>query len=269
MSTGSRNQQQQSYIQMMNHHYYQGIPVTPVEAMILTRLDRLEDLILASKNQAAEALEEPVEEDAGDDEPPAEFIRKVRNAKMADVEAAILALTNMDNSAKRLKMAGLEVHVAFAIKCMRKMVGDDKVGQTWSSQSDETTSFIMKLFIESVSKSDPWILIEKWENNWMARFLLLQKWSNAAKKKSGKAAANDAESVTTVGSEQTREIIRQFLVPEQVLALRRILLHSVHSDRSMRTHGTSSTMSIARKRLSSSLSISNNNNRAVIRRRTD
>ncbi|KAI7846532.1 hypothetical protein BDC45DRAFT_577142 [Circinella umbellata] len=109
-------QQQQSYIQMMNHHYYQGIPVTPVEAMILMRLDHLEDLILASKNQAVEALEEPVEEDASDDEPPAEFIcqprnaqDKVRNAKMADVEAAILALTNMDNSAKRLKMAVLEL----------------------------------------------------------------------------------------------------------------------------------------------------------------
>ncbi|KAI7846664.1 hypothetical protein BDC45DRAFT_542666 [Circinella umbellata] len=264
------SQQQQSYIQMMNHHHYQGIPVTPVEAMILTRLDRLEGLILASKNQAVEALEEPVEEDAGDDEPPAEFIRqlcnaqgKVHNVKMADVEAAILALTNMDNSAKRLKMVGLEVHVVFTIKCMQKMVGDDKVGQTWSSQSDETTSFIMKLFIKLVSKSDPWIPIKKCENNWMA---------------SRKAAADDTESVTTVGSEQTREIIRQFSVPgisSGPSAYPPVLtwdasIHSVHSDRSMSTHGTSSTMSIARKRLSSSLSISNNNNdRAVIRRRTD
>ncbi|KAI7850727.1 hypothetical protein BDC45DRAFT_572696 [Circinella umbellata] len=69
-------QQQHSYILMMSHHLYQGIPVTPVEAMILAKLDRLEskvDLILASKDQAGEALEEPVEE-AGDDEPPVEFI---------------------------------------------------------------------------------------------------------------------------------------------------------------------------------------------------
>ncbi|KAG2207984.1 hypothetical protein INT45_001258, partial [Circinella minor] len=94
-------QQQHSYIQMMNNQHHQGIPLTPVEAMILAKLDRLKskmDLILASKDQVGEALEEHVEE-AGDDEPPVDFVRqprnaqgKVRNAKIADVDAAILAL---------------------------------------------------------------------------------------------------------------------------------------------------------------------------------
>ncbi|KAG2211409.1 hypothetical protein INT45_009869 [Circinella minor] len=93
--------------------------------MILVKLDHLEskmDLILASKDQVGEALEELVEE-AGDDEPPAEFIRqprnaqgKVRNAKIADVDVAILALSNMDNSTKMLKMAHLDNHVKAAIK---------------------------------------------------------------------------------------------------------------------------------------------------------
>ncbi|KAG2214570.1 hypothetical protein INT45_010632 [Circinella minor] len=220
------------------------------------------DLILASKDQVGEALEEHVEE-AGDDEPPVDFVRqprnaqgKVRNAKIADVDAAILALSNMDNSTKMLKMAGLETHVTAAIKRMPVMVGDKMAGQLWSSQSHEATSFIMKLFTELVSKSDPWIPIQKCENNWMARFLLLQKWSNANKKKSGGVATDNAESVVTVGSEESREIIRQFSVPgtsssgpsrQPPVLTRDASMHSVHSDRSASTHGTSSTMSIARK----------------------
>ncbi|KAI7848460.1 hypothetical protein BDC45DRAFT_314475 [Circinella umbellata] len=162
---------------MMNHQHYQGMPVTPVEAMILAKLDRLEskmDLILASKDQAGEALEEPVE-GAGDDEPPADFIcqprtaqGKVRNPKIADVDAAILALTNMDNSAKMMKMARLEDHVDAAIVLV-KSLAREKVDQTWSNQEHGVRSSIMKLFTESVSKGDPWIPIEKCENNWMAR----------------------------------------------------------------------------------------------------
>ncbi|KAG2217944.1 hypothetical protein INT45_004071 [Circinella minor] len=180
------------------------MPVTPVEAMILAKFDRLEskmDLTLASKDQAGEALEEAVEE-AGDDEPPAEFIRqprnaqgKVRNAKIADVDAAILALFNMDNSTKMLKMARLDNHVEAAIKQMISIaVRKGTAGQPWSSQDHGVTSSITKLFTESVSKGDPWIPIEQCENNWMARFLLLQKWSNAAKKKSGGVATDDAQS---------------------------------------------------------------------------
>ncbi|KAI7848759.1 hypothetical protein BDC45DRAFT_561372 [Circinella umbellata] len=300
-----QQQQQHSYIPMMSHHLYQGIPVTPVEAMILAKLDRLEskmDLILASKDQAGEALEEPVEE-AGDDEPPVEFIRqprneqgKVRNAKIADVDAAVLALSNMDNSTKMLKMARLDNHVEAAIKQLNSIaVRKGTAGLPWSSQDHGVTSSIMKLFTESVSKGDPWIPIEQCENNWMARFLLLQKWSNASKKKSGGVGTDDAQSVGTVASEESREIIRQFSVPgtrsgpaaQHPVLTRDASMHSVHSDGSASTHGTSSTMSIARKRLSSSLSITttttnnnnnnnnnnsnsnSNNNRPFIRRRTD
>ncbi|KAG2225382.1 hypothetical protein INT45_005626 [Circinella minor] len=262
---------------MMNHQHYQA------------RLLRV--LILASKDQVGEALEEHVEE-AGDDEPPVGFIRqprnaqgKVRNAKIADVDAAILALSNMDNSTKMLKMARLDNHVEAAIKQMNSIaVRKGTAGQPWSSQDHGVTSSIMKLFTESVSKSDPWIPIEKCENNWMARFLLTSEMEQRSKEEKvsdtkitcGGAAPDDAESVGTVASEESREIIRQFSVPatssgpavQPPVLTRDASMHSVHSDRSASTHGTSSTMSIARKRLSSSLSITNNN-RAVIRRRTD
>ncbi|KAG2214516.1 hypothetical protein INT45_000624 [Circinella minor] len=247
--------------------------------MILAKLDHLEskiDHILASKDQVGEALEEHVEE-ASDNESPVDFVRqlqnsqgKVRNAKIADVDAAILALSNMDNSTKMLKMADLEAHVTAAIKRMTVMVGDKMAGQPWSSQSHEATSFIMKLFTESVSKGDLWIPIQKCENNWMARFLLLQKWSNANKKKVEVLLLmmlKVIKSVVTVGSEESREIIRQFSGPGTSSSGPSRQPPILTQDASI----TSSTMSIARKRLSSSLSIndhSNNNNRAAIRRRT-
>ncbi|KAI7848620.1 hypothetical protein BDC45DRAFT_574640 [Circinella umbellata] len=260
----SQQQQQHSYIPMMSHHLYQGIPVTPVEAMILVKLNCLEskmDLILASKDQAGEALEEPVEE-AGDDEPPVEFIRqprnkqgKVRNAKIADVDAAILALSNMDNSTKMLKMACLDNHVEAAIKQLNSIAVQQLDGQV----------------------------------------LVAPEMEQRIKEESGGVGTDDAQSVGTVASEESREIIRQFSVPgtrsgpaaQHPVLTRDASMHSVHSDGSASTHGTSSTMSIARKRLSSSLSITttttnnnnnnnnnnsnsnSNNNRPFIRRRTD
>ncbi|KAI7855497.1 hypothetical protein BDC45DRAFT_583411 [Circinella umbellata] len=204
---------------MMNQQHYQGIPVTPVEAMILAKLDRLESkmaLILASKDQAGEALEEPVEE-AGDDEPPADFIRQPGNAHGP---AMVQPRSRGDElHYEALHRIGIKGGLLY-IPCNQEIPQCNPNKKT----SPPTNTLDLPIIIKI--------------NTWKLK-------PNSQNKIYGGVGTDDAQSVGTVASEESREIIRQFSIPgtssgpaaQHPVLTRDASTHSVHSDGSASTHG--------------------------------
>ncbi|KAG2214969.1 hypothetical protein INT45_007708 [Circinella minor] len=307
-----------SFAQLMNQlmYYPFGPTLSPSsEAIIMGRLDSIQGE-MTSISQAISRLQETVnllverqgqqgvasgqdraESDDEADELPLDFMRqprtttgKVRNSTKSDIEAAILALVDGNVEEQQKKLAGIDKHVDTAIGRMKMMVPRNKVPHSWTSQDRSVRDAIIKLLLDSVSKSHPFVPLDTCEKNWIARHFLVQKWNNIH------AQDDDEESVVVTNeprqrdevtgstggamslcsSLQSREIVRQFSVPgispsvSRPAALppaltREVSMHSVGtgdnaSINSSTTHSTTTTVS-GRKRMLGNNNNNNNNRR--------
>ncbi|KAG2216605.1 hypothetical protein INT45_009570 [Circinella minor] len=152
---------------------------------------------------------------------------KVRNPTKSDVEGAALALVNGNVEEQQKKLAGIEKHVDTAIGRMKMLVPSNMVCDSWTSQDESIHNAIMKLFLDSVFKSYPFIPLDECEKNWIARHFLLQKWNNIHTCNEGEESVtttNDSRqrdevtgstggAMSLCSSLQSREIVRQFSVP--------------------------------------------------------
>ncbi|KAI7847022.1 hypothetical protein BDC45DRAFT_576299 [Circinella umbellata] len=216
------------------------------DPIIVARLDRIEGTIsrlqetvnLLVERQGQLEVESGGQDGAGSDdeadELPLGFLHqprdsrgKVKNPTKSDVEGAVLALVNGNVDEQQKKLAGIEKHVDTAIRRMKTLVQSNMVPESWRSQDESTRNTIMNLFLDSVSKSNPFVPLDECEKNWIARHLLVQKWNNIH------TCNEDEESVTTTNdsrqrdevtgstggamslcsSLQSREIVRQFSAP--------------------------------------------------------
>ncbi|KAG2218795.1 hypothetical protein INT45_000332 [Circinella minor] len=245
-----------SFAQLMSQPMYQpfGPTLSPSsEAVIMGRLDSIQGE-MTSISQAISRLQETVNllvehqgqqgvtsgsQDRADsddeaDELPLDFVRqprnsrgKVRNPTKSDVEGAVLALVNGNVEEQQKKLAGIEKHVDTAIGRMKMLVPSNMVSDSWTSQDESIRNAIMKLFLDSVSKSHPFVPLDECEKNWIARHFLVQKWNNIHTRNEGEESVtttNDSRqrdevtgstggAMSLCSSLQSREIVRQFSVP--------------------------------------------------------
>ncbi|KAG2222256.1 hypothetical protein INT45_010669 [Circinella minor] len=282
-----------SFAQLMNQPMYHpfGPTLSPSsEAIIMGRLDSIQGE-MTSISQAISRLQETVnllverqgqqgvasgqdraESDDEADELPLDFVRqprtttgKVRNSTKSDVEAAILPLVDGNVKEQQKKLAGINKHVDTAI--------DRSVRDA-----------IIKLLLDLVSKSHPFVPLDACEKNWIARHFLVQKGNNIhtrdddedsvvvtnESRQRDEVTGSTGGTMSHCSSLQSREIVRQFSVPgispsvSRPAALppaltREVSMHSVGtgdnaSTNSSTTHSTTTTVS-GRKRM-----LGNNNN---------
>ena len=72
----------------------------------------------------------------------------------------------------------LEKHVEGAVDELAMRVPAQLHSKTWSFINKGTRDTVMKNFVGRVSKSEPYLPIDKFKGNWIARMLLVQKWNN-------------------------------------------------------------------------------------------
>ncbi|KAG2215609.1 hypothetical protein INT45_013095 [Circinella minor] len=194
-----------SFAQLMSQPMYQpfGSTLLPSsETVIIGRLDSIQGE-MTSINQAISRLQETVNllverqgqqgvtsggQDRADsddeaDKLPLDFVcqpcnsrGKVRNLTKSDIEGAILALVNGNVEEQQKKLAGIEKHVDTAIRRLKMLVPSNiMVSDSRTSQDKSINNAIMKLFLDPVSKSHPFVPLDKCEKNWFARHFLVQK----------------------------------------------------------------------------------------------
>ncbi|KAG2222881.1 hypothetical protein INT45_000496 [Circinella minor] len=157
------------------------------------------------------------------DELPLDFVRqpcnsrgKVRNPTKSDVEGAVLALVNGNVEEQQKKLAGIEKHVDTAIERMKMLVPSNMVSDSWTSQDKSICNTFMKLFLDSVSKSHPFVPLDECEKNWIARHFLVQKWNNIHMCNEGEerdeVTGSTGGAMSLCSSLQSREIVHQFSV---------------------------------------------------------
>ncbi|KAG2208008.1 hypothetical protein INT45_012696 [Circinella minor] len=208
-----------SFAQLMSQPMYQpfGPTLSPSsEAMIMGRLDSIQGE-MTSISQAISRLQETVNLLVEPDELPLDFMRQPRNSRGK--------VRNPTKSDK--KLAGIEKHVDTAIGRMKMLVPSNMVSDSWTSQDESIRNAIMKLFLDSVSKSHPFVPLDECEKNWITRHFLVQKWNNIHTRNEGEESmtmTNDSRqrdevtgstggAMSLCSSLQSREIVRQFSVP--------------------------------------------------------
>ncbi|KAG2213239.1 hypothetical protein INT45_013764 [Circinella minor] len=181
-----------SFAQLMNQPMYHpfGPTLSPSsEAIIMGRLDSIQgemtSISQAIRQQDVASGQDRAKSDDEADELPLDFMRqprtttgKVRNSTKSDVEAAILALVDGNVKEQQKKLASIDKYVDTAIGRIKMMVLRNKVPHSWTSQDWSVRDAIIKLLLDSVSKSHPFIPLDACEKSWIAHYFLVQKWNN-------------------------------------------------------------------------------------------
>ncbi|KAI7849445.1 hypothetical protein BDC45DRAFT_573826 [Circinella umbellata] len=212
------------------------------DPVIVVRLDRIEGAIsrlqetvnLLVERQGQLEVESGQDRAESDDEVelPLDFVRqprnsrgKVRNPTKPDVEGAILALVNGNVEEQQRKMAGIDKHLDTVIERMKVTVPENMWPASWTLQTESCCETAMKMFLDSVSKSHPFVPLDECEKNWIAHHLLVQKWNNFHGDEESTVTTNDSQqrdevtgsvggAMSICSSLQSREIVRQFSVPD-------------------------------------------------------
>ncbi|KAI7849367.1 hypothetical protein BDC45DRAFT_593749, partial [Circinella umbellata] len=244
-----------SFAQLMNQLIYHpfGSTLSPSsEAMIIGRLDSIQGE-MASINQAISRLQETVNllverqgqpdvasgvqigglSDDEAEELPLAFVRqprngkgKVRNSTKSDVEAAILALVNRSVEEQQKKLAGINKHLDTVLERMKMEVPENKRSDSWTLISESSHKTAMKMFLDSVAKSHPFVPLDECERNWIACHVVIQKWNNfhGVNPMQSTVVTNDSQqrdevtgltggAMSICSSMQSREIVRQLSAP--------------------------------------------------------
>ncbi|KAI8136358.1 hypothetical protein BJV82DRAFT_676830 [Fennellomyces sp. T-0311] len=129
--------------------------------------------------------EQPAREQTPDEGLPDLFVKKptlengnTRKPVKEDIVAAVRSMSSSDAEGQK-KYIELCNHVDGVIKFIKQLVPKERWGLSFTAHGD-VCNRVMSRFLTSVSSKKPFLPLDRCEDNWIARHMVMQDWNSVA-----------------------------------------------------------------------------------------